>query len=192
MYSLRKRYEEEASHQNQYYGHSNLWIIELGVIQVGPLVNKNESCLRGRYVRDGHDQQVYDISPHGEYEQEEVLMIPSSFKRNFFFFNVRVGVSFLLMAFPSYLAPTQLLIQGQWWSKTETQLWQISQCLERGGFRIFWYLKEIEDHDGSLFSVKILRRFTSHSGQRLAQSFFSRRSFIFSSNLFLITRKHEF
>ena len=28
--------------------------------------------------------------------------------------------------------PTQLLIQGQWWSKRSTQRLQTAQCLERG------------------------------------------------------------
>jgi len=30
----------------------------------------------------------------------------------------------------------QLLIQGQWWSNTLTQDWQILQCLDRFGFLI--------------------------------------------------------
>ena len=35
-----------------------------------------------------------------------------------------------------FLAPMQLLIQGQWWSNTLTQDWQILQCLDRFGFLI--------------------------------------------------------
>lgn len=38
--------------------------------------------------------------------------------------------------YPWFPAPTQLLIQGQWWSNTYVHLSQCSQCFDRIGFGI--------------------------------------------------------
>mmetsp|Transcript_33079 Transcript_33079/g.37972 ORF Transcript_33079/g.37972 Transcript_33079/m.37972 type:complete len:132 (+) Transcript_33079:379-774(+) len=50
-----------------------------------------------------------------------------------------------------FLTPTQLLIQGQWWSNLSTHLLQMLQCLDRGV------------------------RITSHSGQSIVESNLSSR-----------------
>ena len=48
----------------------------------------------------------------------------------------KVRVSMKIKKTFLFLAPTQLLIHGQWWSKPSTHLSQMRQCTERGVVRI--------------------------------------------------------
>lgn len=64
--------------------------------------------------------------------------------------------------------PTQLLIQGQWWSKRSTHLLQIAQCLERG---VLITLQSGHKSAGLIFESRSMKEKLSFSGYKNPGSF---------------------